>query len=124
MSAGATHAINYEKLFASIDRMDVESFLAFIAPSGTFRFGSAPPVQGRAAIGEAVGGFFSSIAGLQHDVHRIVTDESVAVIEGEATYTRHDGSTISLPFVNVFEIEDVLISDYRIYIDIAPLFNP
>jgi hypothetical protein len=84
--------------------MDVESFLAFIAPSGTFRFGSAPPVQGRAAIGEAVGGFFSSIAGLQHDVQRIITDEGVAVIEGEATYTRHDGSTISLPFVNVFEI--------------------
>jgi hypothetical protein len=95
VSADAAHAIDYEKLFASIDRMDVESFLAFIAPSGTFRFGSAPPVQGRAAIGEAVGGFFSSIAGLQHDVQRIITDEGVAVIEGEATYTRHD--TLSFP---------------------------
>jgi limonene-1,2-epoxide hydrolase len=124
VSADATHAINYEKLFASIDEMDVESFLAFITPSGTFRFGSAPPVQGHAAIGEAVGGFFSSIAGVQHDVHRIVTDGDVAMIEGEVNYSRHDGSEISLPFVNVFEIEGVLISDYRIYIDIAPLFNP
>ena len=123
MSAGATHAINYEKLFASIDRMDVESFLAFITPNGTFRFGSAPPAQGHAAIGEAVGGFFESIAGLQHDVQRIVSDDGVSVIEGEATYTRHDGSRISLPFVNVFELEGTLISDYRIYIDIAPLFN-
>ena len=32
MSAEATHAINYEELFASIDEMDVESFLAFITP--------------------------------------------------------------------------------------------
>ena len=122
MSAGATHAIDYEKLFASIDRMDVESFLAFIAPNGTFRFGSAPPARGHAAIREAVGGFFESIAGLEHAVHRVVTDDGVAVVEGEATYTRHDGSTISLPFVNVFELEGALVSDYRIYIDIAPLF--
>ena len=122
MSAGAVHAIDYEKLFASIDRMDVESFLAFIAPNGTFRFGSAPPVRGRAAIREAVGGFFESIAGLRHDVQRVVTDDGVAMIEGEATYTRHDGSRISLPFVNVFEFEGTLVSDYRIYIDIGPLY--
>ena len=58
-----------------------------------------------------------------HVDHRVSARDQ-SVIEGEAAYTRHDGSTVSLPFVNVFEIEDVLISDYRIYIDIAPLFNP
>jgi limonene-1,2-epoxide hydrolase len=103
--------------------MDVESFLGFITPNGTFRFGSAPPVQGHAAIGEAVGGFFSSIAGLQHDIHHIIADSGVTMIERESTYARHDGSNISLPFVNVLEFEGALISDYRIYIDIAPLFN-
>ena len=122
MSPAATGAINFEKLFASIDAMDTESFLAFITPNGTFRFGSAPPVQGRRAIAEAVGGFFSSIAGLEHTLHRILSSDDVAMIEGEATYTRHDGSTISLPFVNVFECEGALISDYRIYIDIGPLY--
>ena len=124
MSADAAHAIDYEKLFASIDRMDVESFLAFIAPDGSFRFGSAPPVKGHAAIGEAVGGFFTSIAALKHDLHRIVVDDNAAMLEGEAHYTRHDESMISLPFVNVFEFDGALISDYRIYIDISPLFSP
>ena len=122
MSAGATHAIDFEELFASIDRMDTEGFLAFIRPDGRFRFGSAPAVQGHAAIGEAVGGFFSSIAGLKHDLQRVITDDNVVLVEGVVTYTRHDGSTIALPFADVFEIGGGVISDYRIYMDIGPLY--
>jgi limonene-1,2-epoxide hydrolase len=124
VSADTAHPIDFEKLFASIDRMDTESFLSFIRPDGSFRFGSAPAVRGHAAIGEAVGGFFASIAGLKHEPRRIVADDDAVMIEGEVTYTRHDGSEISLPFVNVFESEGDLISDYRIYIDIGPLYTP
>lgn len=122
MSAAATPALDIEELFASIDRMDTEGFLGFITPDGRFRFGSAPAVQGHAAIGEAVGGFFSSIAALKHELHRIVTDDGVAIVEGVVNYTRHDGSEIPLPFADVFEVEGDLVSDYRIYMDIGPLF--
>ena len=114
--------INFGKLFASIDAMDMESFLSFIHADATFRFGSSPPVTGHAGIGAAVGGFFSSIAALEHKIGRFVTDGDAVVCEGEVTYTRHDGSTIILPFVNVFEVKNERISLYRIYIDIGPLF--
>ena len=114
--------INFGKLFASIDAMDTESFLSFIHEDATFRFGSSPPVAGHAGIGAAVGGFFSSIAALEHKIGRFVTDGDAVVCEGEVTYTRHDGSTIILPFVNVFEVKNERISLYRIYIDIGPLF--
>ena len=64
MTGSNTGDIGFEKLFASIDAMDTESFLGFIHEDATFRFGSSPAVKGRAEIGAAVGGFFSSFAAL------------------------------------------------------------
>ena len=120
---GRSHGgVDFGKLFVSIDAMDTEGFLGFIRPDAEFRFASAPPVQGHAAIREAVDGFFSTIAALSHDLQRLVADGNSVVCEGNVTYTRHDGSRITLPFCNVFETKDGLISLYRIYIDVAPLY--
>jgi limonene-1,2-epoxide hydrolase len=124
VSAEATESVNLDKLFASIDAMDTESFLSCIREDAIFRFGSSPPVQGHAAIRAGVDGFFASIAALQHVVQRQVAEDNAVVCEGEVTYTRHDGSKITLPFVNVFEVAGGLISLYRIYIDIGPLYQP
>ena len=112
----------FENLFASIDAKDTERFLSFIVEDASFRFGSAAPVKGHAAIRAAVEGFFASFAGLQHVLQRQIVDGDDVVCEGEVTYTRHDSSTITLPFVNVFQLQDSLISNYRIYIDIGPLY--
>ena len=38
------------------------------------------------------------------------------------TYTRLDGSEITLPFTDVFEYRDELIAHYKIYMDIGPLY--
>ena len=62
----------FGNLFASIDAMDTERFLGFLTRDATFRFGSAEPVQGHAAIATAVGGFFASVAALRHDVRRVI----------------------------------------------------
>jgi len=113
-----------KNLLAAVDRMDVGQFLGFIAPDASFRFGSAPPVIGHDAIREAVGGFFASIAGLSHALKHVITSGSTLLIEGDVTYTRHDSSAITLPFVNVLEVANDLIVDYKIYIDIGPLYKP
>ena len=122
MTGRSFGGVDFGKLFVSIDAMDTEGFLGFIAPHGEFRFGSAPPVRGHESIREAVGGFFSSIAAVSHDLQRLVADGNTVVCEGEVTYTRHDSSAVMLPFCNVFETDGGLISLYRIYIDIAPLY--
>ena len=122
MTGSNTGDVNFEKLFASIDAMDTESFLGFIHEDATFRFGSSPAVTGHVAIKAAVESFCASFAALKHDLQRLVADGNAVVCEGEVTYTRHDGSTITLPFANVFETDNGLISLYRVYIDTGPLF--
>ena len=122
MTESVVEGINFKDLFASIDAMDTERFLSFIDTAATFRFGSSEAVTGHAAIRAAVEGFFASFNALRHDLQRLVADGNAVVCEGEVTYTRHDGSAITLPFVNIFEVDGGLISLYRVYIDIAPLF--
>ncbi|WP_301780998.1 hypothetical protein [Caballeronia sp. SEWSISQ10-4 2] len=39
------------------------------------------------------------------------------------TYTRKDGSTLTVPAVTIWRVRDRQIDDYRIYIDVAPLFQ-
>jgi limonene-1,2-epoxide hydrolase len=110
-------------LFAAIDAKDTERFLGFLTNEATFRFGSAPAVQGRQAIRAAVDGFFKSIAASHHTLIQTVADNDVLVCEGDVTYTRIDGTKLTLPFANVFELEGGIISAYKIYIDAGPLYQ-
>lgn len=110
------------ELFAAIDSKDSDRFVGFLTEDARFRFGSAPVVEGRDAIRDAVEQFFGSIQALEHRVDRVVESGSTLVCEGEVTYTRHDGSSIGLPFADVFEMSGERIADYKIYMDINPLF--
>ena len=118
------HAASFDTggVFAAIDRQDTAAFVGFLSDDAVFRFGSAPAVQGREAIFAAVDGFFGSIADLCHSVHNTLARGSTQVCEGEVTYTRLDGTQISLPFTDVFEYDGDLISHYKIYMDVNPLY--
>ena len=97
-------------VFAAIDRQDTAAFVGFLTDDAVFRFGSAAPVRGRASIHAAVDGFFDTIAGCSHKVQSTFGSGSTLICEGEVTYTRVDGSSITLPFTDVLEYEDDLIS--------------
>ena len=43
-------------------------------------------------------------------------------MEAEVTYTRKDGGTVTVPVVTIYREGDGDIADYRIFIDLAPLF--
>ena len=110
-------------LFAAIDAKDTEAFLGYLTTDATFRFGSAPPVTGHTAIREGVDGFFASIASSKHSLMNVIGNDRILVCEGQVTYSRLNGSDITLPFTNVFEVDGDRIAHYKIYIDIAPLYS-
>jgi hypothetical protein len=111
-----------DQLFDAIDSADTAAFLSFLSDDAIFIFGSAPPVSGQADIGAAVSGFFASIKGCKHQLSGIWQQPGSLVCEGTVHYQRHDGSGITLPFANVFELEGRHIQRYSIYIDISPLY--
>lgn len=111
----------WRHLFATIDARDASAFSALLTRDAEFRFGNAPVVSGTAAITAAVGGFFGSIAGCRHALLRTWSGADGVACEGTVTYTRHDGTAVTVPFANVFELSGTLIRHYRIYIDNSPL---
>lgn len=112
----------WQTLFAAIDRKDVPGFLSFLTPDAEFRFASAPSVYGHEAIGAVVRGFWGAIGGSRHRLVRSWEDAETAACEGEVTYTRKDGSTLMVPFVNVFYMRGGKVARYLIHIDNSGLF--
>ncbi|MBI4989919.1 MAG: nuclear transport factor 2 family protein [Rhodocyclales bacterium] len=109
-------------LFAAIDRQDAEAFAGFLAEDARFAFGNLPAVAGRAAVRDFVAGFFSSIRAVSHRVPDAWQTDDTVVCRGEVTYTRHDGSTLSVPFANVLTMSGDKVRDYRIYMDASALY--
>jgi ketosteroid isomerase-like protein len=111
----------WERLFKTIDAGDAAGFVDFLTPDAQFRFGNAPMIQGAREIGVAVTAFFGSIRSSQHRLVKSWCAGESAGCEGEVTYTRHDGSVVTFPFANVFQLRGEKISSYRIYVDISTL---
>lgn len=114
----------WRRLFAVIDAGDAAGFIGFLTSDAQFRFGNSPMVVGADAIRAAVASFFSAIGSSHHEVRATWSAAGSAVCEGRVTYTHHDGSSASYPFVNVFELRGEKIAAYRIYIDLSSLFSP
>jgi hypothetical protein len=109
-------------IFADIDAFDPAKFVARLTPDAKFRFANADPVTGRAAVSEAVAGFFSSIGGLKHHILKVweVGDTVIAHIDVE--YLRKDGKTVIVPNADILIFEGDLVRDWQIFIDVTPVY--
>jgi len=110
------------QLFRSIDDRDTDAFLTFLSDDVLFGFGNAPPVTGKAAVGEMLRGFFASIKALRHEVPETWDLGDTVICHGTATYTRKDSTTLRVPFANIFRIEAGLITEYLIFVDVSGLY--
>jgi ketosteroid isomerase-like protein len=111
-------------LFETIDAADASGFSAYLADDAVFRFGNAPAVQGREEIRHAVEQFFASIRHSRHRLGRVWSTVDAVALEGDVTYTRLDGSEITLPFADTMVLRGTQLAEYCIYIDITPLYAP
>jgi len=114
--------LTIDNLFTAIDAMDAATFTSFIVEDGSFQFGNWPPVVGRSNIEQAVEGFYASIKSLNHRLIDVVEFENNLVSRGEVTYTRHNDTSVTLPFCNFFKMEAGLVRTYQIYIDVSTLY--
>jgi hypothetical protein len=112
-----------EELFASIDAMNTEAFLSFLDPGCCFRFGNRPTVVGVEPTRAFVGGFFSSIAALEHSVAASWDTTEGVVAHGLVTYTRHDDSTLTVPFAVILNTAGEGITEYLVFADTSDLYR-
>jgi ketosteroid isomerase-like protein len=113
------------ELFAALDAGDVRSALGLMTEDVTLRFGNADPVVGHAAIAAQFTTMAGVIASMSHELRAVWTTgepDPAVICEMNVTYHRHDGSQLTLPCANVFRLRDGRIADYRIYMDVNPVF--
>ena len=111
------------ELFSSIDSKDPQGFAAFLAPDCVFRFGNQPEVSGEGAIEAYVAGFFDSIAAVSHEISASWDLPEGVVCHGHVSYTRLDGSVLTVPFANIMKLSPAGITDYRIFADTSQLYQ-
>ncbi|GIG68077.1 nuclear transport factor 2 family protein [Phytomonospora endophytica] len=109
-------------IFADIDTFDPDRFVAHLTPGAVFRFANAPVISGRAEIRDAVAAFFDTIAGLTHHVHHVWEHGDVSIAQTDVEYVRKDGGTVLIPNADILTFDGDLAKDWRIYIDLAPLY--
>jgi len=136
-AAVASHTLSRDEvaswareLYANaVDRKDAAGFAAVFTPDAWLRFGNNLPLTGPDAIREAIAGFFQAMVSLRHESKGIFLDGDTLFLEAVVTYTRHDGTTVSVPAMTVFQLAGkrqgtIMADNCRIYVDLAPLFAP
>src|SRR5579875_2006852 len=111
-----------EQLFADIDSMEPDRFAAHLAADVTMRFSNADPIQGRDVVRDAWATFCRDINGVEHELIEQWKVDSATIVEANVTYTRDDERQVTVPVVTIYRERNGEIHDYRIYIDLAPLF--
>ena len=86
------------------------------------RSATPSPWSGATTYATSWAGFCDGIAGVSHEVIEQFEQGPATIVESTVTYTRKDDSTISLPVVTIYRGDGELIDDYRIFMDVAPLF--
>jgi ketosteroid isomerase-like protein len=110
------------EVYEAVDSKDEQRMARFLTENCTFVYANSEPVVGRANIAEASKNFIASIAAIKHKLLDVWAVDDVIVSRLEVTYTRKDESTLIVPAVTIWRVRNKQIDDYRIYIDIAPLF--
>lgn len=109
-------------LLADVDRMDAKAFASYLAEDCVLRFANADEVVGRDAIEEGIAGFFTTIKGISHHVVGQWDVDDTTIVQFEATYTRMDDRKVTVPAVTIYRSSGDLIDDYRIYVDLTPIY--
>ena len=108
-------------VLGTIDAGDTKAFAGYLAPDIDFRFGNAPPVHGAQEVRAAVEQFLVGIRAIAHEIVGAWRAGAVIAAHGSVTYTRLDGSALSVPFAVIWYLYEERIRDYRIFVDTSAL---
>lgn len=112
----------YSDLYANVDAMRLDEFVANLAPDVEVVVGNNPTMHGRQAAKDSIAYFWSTISGIKHHFLNVAESEGLTFLEANVEYLRKDGRSVSIPVVTVLERRGDLVKSLRIYFDVAPVY--
>ena len=109
-------------VFAALDARDSDAVTACMTDDVRMRLGNADLVEGKANFREATAAFVASITAIKHEITCMWSVDDVVIAEMDVHYERLDGRKVTLPVCNVFRVRDGQVSDYRVYLDLGPVY--
>jgi ketosteroid isomerase-like protein len=118
-----TPAFEYvSEVCKAVDSKDEQQLARFLTEECTFVYANSDPVIGRDNILAQSKNFMALIADIKHQLVEVWAIDDVIVSRLNVTYTRKDGSTLTVPAATIWRMRNKQIHEYRIYIDVAQLF--
>ncbi|MGO8918385.1 MAG: nuclear transport factor 2 family protein [Stellaceae bacterium] len=109
--------------FKDADKKDIDALAPWFGEKITVRIGNSPLIEGREAVTETFRQFYKSIAAMQHTPDSVIVDGDSLCSTATVTYTRLDGSKVSMPVASLLHRDaGGKLDKLHIYIDINPLF--
>lgn len=112
-----------QAIFAAFDAKDVPALAELMTDDVRLQIGNADVVNGKAEFVQALEAFVASVAAFRHTVTNVWSEFDSVIAELEVQYTRLDGTELTLPCCNVFRLRDGAVADYRVYMDITPVYS-
>ena len=112
--------------YTDVDGMNLQGFVDRHTDDAVVQFANFPHSVGKEAIGEAIGGFWSTIGGMRHERRNlwVVDNGRTAVLEVLVHYSTKGGAEVVVPCVSILDqAPDGKVSSLRVHIDLAPLFE-
>ena len=112
-------------LFSATDQGDLAGVTSYLHDDVVVFLSNREPIHGAVAYAELYGQVAGMLAGLRHeilDIWSAAEDPSVWIVQMTVHYSRADGPTVSLPCCNVLRFTEGLVSDYRVFMDMTPVF--
>ena len=121
------------RTYAAVDRRDADGFVQSLTDDVWVRFGNGSATVGREATRVAIAQFFTAMRTVRHtflgEWRTETPDGTALLLEGDVTYTRHDGDVVTVPALTSYRLRREADSAERaywmqVYADLAPLFAP
>jgi limonene-1,2-epoxide hydrolase len=110
--------VEFCKLWAS---PNPEELASYFTEDAVYHNIPMAPVRGRHAIKEFIAGFVAAFDGIDFQIHRQVSDDTMVMNERTDVMRRKGGDKIPLPVMGVFEVVDGQIAAWRDYFDMAAI---
>jgi ketosteroid isomerase-like protein len=112
-------------LFAAIDEGDLDRVTSYLHDDVVVVLSNREPIHGAMAFAELHGQVAGMLAGLRHEIHGIwsaAENPDIWTVRMTVHYGRLDGATVSLPCCNILSFRAGRVWDYRVFMDMTPVF--